>query len=97
MKQEKRNKAAPTPTTVATWMLEELKAKDVLYQSETVYDIEETFGDMFVYENQHGNPAISRAVLAEFRRLTESTVVWDRSERAWRWRDQYDGVGRAAE
>lgn len=97
MKQEKRNRAVPTPTSVAIWMLEKLKANDVLYQSETVYDIEEIFGETFVYENEHGNPAISRAVLAEFRRLTEATVVWDRSERAWRWRDQYDGAGRATE
>jgi hypothetical protein len=97
MTQEKRNSAAPTTASVAEWMLEELKANRVLYQSETVYDIAEVFGETFVYENGLGNPAISRAVLAEFSRLTESTVVWDRSERAWRWRDQYDGAGRAAE
>lgn len=97
MKQQKRSRAASTAASVAAWMLEELKANDVLYQSETVYDIEEIFGETFVYENDHGNPAITRAVLAEFRRLTESTVVWDRSERAWRWRDQYDSAGRAAE
>jgi 3-methyladenine DNA glycosylase Tag len=80
IKQGQRNRAAPTPTSVATWMSEELKAHDVLYQSKTVYDIEEIFGETFVYENENGNLAISRAVLAEFRRLTESSVVWDRSE-----------------
>lgn len=78
-------------------MLEQLEATDVLYQSETVYGIEETFGEAFVYENEHGNSAIGRTVLVEFRRLTEWAIVWDRSERAWRWRDQYDGAGRVAE
>jgi hypothetical protein len=78
-------------------MLKQLRGQDFLYQSELVYQIHEMFGEPFVYENDHGNLAISRDVLAEFRLLTERTVVWDRSERAWRWREQHDSAGRATE
>ncbi|MDA2937028.1 hypothetical protein MYX75_02035 [Acidobacteria bacterium AH-259-A15] len=87
----------PTPREVAEWMLQELKRQESLYQEEAVYEIEHKFGAEFVYENENGNPAISRKVLKEFRELTEETVVWERSERMWRFRESYDSAGRLAE
>lgn len=77
--------------------MRELEAVDTLYQSEVADQLYEDFGYRFVYENDRGNLAISRDVLAEFRALTETTVVWDRSECAWRWRDEYDGSGRSSD
>ena len=79
---------------VAGWMLAELKRRDTLYQEDAVDQIAREFGDEFTYENENGNAAIRRDVLAAFRELTESDVVWDRSERAWRWREKYDEPGR---
>jgi len=78
-------------------MLRQLESADVLYQNEVADELYEKFGDRFTYENDRGNLAISRDVLAEFRKLTETTAIWDRSERAWRWRDKYDGAGRLGE
>jgi hypothetical protein len=86
-----------SPADVAEWMVEQLKEEDPLYQEVVVYEIQERFGDEFVYENENGNLAISRKVLSEFRKRTERNVVWERGERLWRKREEYDGDGRAAE
>ncbi len=83
-----------TPRQVADWMLEQLKREDTLYQESAVGDIEDEFGDEFVYENENGNLAISKPVLAEFRKLTGTTVIWSRSERLWRFRERHDEPGR---
>ena len=86
-----------TPQEVAEWMFEELKREEYLYQQSVVYDIEQKFGSEFVYYNERGNPAISRDVLKEFRKLTEETVVWERGQRVWRFRESYDSPGRMTE
>lgn len=82
---------------VAEWMIQRLEEDEFLYQEVVVYEIEERFGDSFVYENESGNLAISRKVLAEFRRLTEKDVVWEKGQRCWRKRESFDPEGRQAE
>jgi len=57
-------------------------------------DLQQRYGDDFVYENAAGNLAISRKVLSEFRRLNKDCVVWERGERCWRPRETTDAVGR---
>lgn len=81
-------------TTVAGWMLEKLESSGSIYQEDVVYEIKDLFGSEFTYENENGNLAIEQKVLAEFRKLTENTVVWERDERVWRWRQDYDSAGR---
>jgi hypothetical protein len=83
-----------TPRDVANWMLEELTRTQYLYQETAVWDIASRFGSQFVYDNVAGNMAIGREVLAEFRKLTATTVVWDRGERVWRFRQPHDTPGR---
>ncbi|MBA7555731.1 hypothetical protein ES705_48413 [subsurface metagenome] len=93
-----KNNSTDKSFDVAYWMLEQITKKRELYQNEVVYLIEDKFGPQFVYENQAGNLAISREVLKEFRKLTEETVVWYRSELCWRIRSADDPkVGRLAE
>lgn len=43
-----------------------------------------------VYTNESGNPALDTAVLREFRKLTEQTLIWERGENAWRRRKEDD-------
>ncbi len=87
-----------TPTEVARWMLEALERSDgVLYQDVAVDEIERQFGSKHTYVNDNGNAAVSRSVLSEFRALTSKTVVWERGERLWRWRESNDEPGRAAD
>lgn len=59
-----------------------------------VWEIRDKFGQEFVYDNRNGNLAIGKAVLREFRLLTEKDVVWERGTRLWRKRETYDARGR---
>lgn len=61
-----------------------------LYQDDAAAKIESRFGNDFIDINESGNSAITKAVLKVFRRLTETTVVWDRSQRYWRTRQPGD-------
>ena len=85
---------AHTPIDVAEYMVQCLQADGTLYQETVVSEIADRFGDEFVYQNESGNPAITQAVLKEFRRLTEGQVVWARTSRYWRWREERDGPQR---
>lgn len=87
-------KTGPTARHVAEWMLSELERVKTLYQQPAVHQILQEFGQSFVYTNEHGNLAISRDVLREFRALTEGKVVWSRSEQYWRFKEAYDGPAR---
>jgi hypothetical protein len=87
-----------TVTDVVDWMVDVLATEKVLHQDVAAAEIEQRFGVPFVYFNDNGNLAIARDVLKEFRRSTEPDVVWDRSERAWRFREKYDPkTGRQAD
>ncbi len=79
-----------TPADVAKWMLEQVENKRELFQMDAASDIQRTFGDEFVYTNDNGNLAISKAVLREFRKISENTVVWERFYKLWRLRDSRD-------
>lgn len=88
----------PTAHDVAAFMLKRLNEDETLYQEEVVYEIQERYGDEFVYDNENGNPAIHRKVLAEFRKLTEGKVVWISTERYWRFaQDSDDPTSRVSE
>ena len=86
-----------TPAEIAEWMLAQLTDDDWLYQQNAVSEIEQTFGEEFVYANENGNPAIDRRVLRAFRKISEDTVVWDRWAFAWRLKTADDGPGRKIE
>jgi hypothetical protein len=81
-------------TDVASWMKATIESSSMLYQEIAVAQIRQLFGDEFVYINDAGNFAILKAVLKAFKALTADTVVWDRGERVWRMRQQYDPPGR---
>ncbi|MGA2001185.1 MAG: hypothetical protein ABSG52_14435 [Terriglobales bacterium] len=83
-----------TARDVAEFMVKELQREGTLYQDCAVDSIVRNFGEQFIYENENGNPAISVEVLAEFRKLTPR-IVWEKGERCWRTREEYDEKGRA--
>ena len=86
--------APPSAKDVAEFMAQEFEKDGWLNQSDAVWDIEKKFGNEFLYTNENGNPAISRAVLKEFRKLTDKTAVWERGGRYWRRRDDSDDPNR---
>lgn len=79
---------------VAKWMFSEFEREHVLYQETAVWDIQQKFGNDFIYENQNGNVSISKEVLAEFRKLTGNKVVWVRTGKYWRFGEISDEQGR---
>lgn len=81
---------------VAGFMNDCLKPSGVLYQDEVAVKIKNRFGNACVYTNQSGNLAIARNILSEFRRQTPD-VVWERGERCWRARAEYDKQGSRAQ
>jgi hypothetical protein len=81
-----------TVKEVAEWMVNELEGWRYLNQTDAAARIRMNFGEEFIYINRHRNPAISKAVLAEFEKLTQDSVVWVRKSR--RWRKRGDAPGR---
>lgn len=76
-------------------MLAQIEETDALYQDVAASKIAEQFGEPFVYTNEsNGNLAISKDLLAAFRKLTGDRVVWDRTSLCWRFRNEHDAPGR---
>jgi hypothetical protein len=83
-----------TAKEVAKWMADKIQEEEWYPQELFAGEIEDLFGDEFTYVNENGNRAIDKKVLAEFRKLTKDTVVWERGERRWRLREDYDESGK---
>ena len=86
-----------TSKDVARWMYDEVRRRRLLYQCDVVDEIRNDFGEEFTYLNSIGNLAIIKRVLSEFRKLSEDTILWSKSERAWRGRSEYDDPRRQQE
>jgi hypothetical protein len=83
-----------TAAEVAEWMVSEIDQNTLLYQQVAVDEIAGRFGEEFTYTNANGNLAIGKGVLAEFKQATGDTVIWNRSGRYWRKREDNDEPGR---
>ena len=75
-----------TVLSVALWMQEEVNEWGKLSHKYAINHIAWHFGKKFLRINENGNPAIHEDVLAEFERLTETSVVWCKPRRHWRLR-----------
>ncbi|WP_334151322.1 DUF6953 family protein [Hyphomicrobium sp.] len=80
---------------VAKWMMEQIGDKKPLYQDDAAWKIMRQFGKSFVYDNAAGNPAIEKAVLDAFRKVSGDDIVWSKGEKCWRKRIATDVPGRA--
>jgi hypothetical protein len=79
---------------VAKWMVEQLAKEGSLCQETAVFKIAAKFGGEFTYENENGDPAIRKDVVAAFHNLTGDSVVWDPEDRCWRKREAHHKPGR---
>lgn len=82
--------------SVALWMLSELEKHGCLYQDDVVDFLVKSNNEILLIENSDGNQVLNRTLLNEFRKLTESNVVWVASDFYWRFRVQEDESGRNA-
>ena len=85
-----------TPETVAAWMLAQVEREGCIYQDDVVDYLVKAKREDLLTENADGNQVVGKAVLAAFRKLTETTVVWVKPERYWRWRVDEDEPSRDA-
>ena len=82
------------PLEAAQIMLDELRRVRWLDQDDIAWKLFQLDAKL-TYQNDNGNLAIDKKVLAEFKRLTsDGGIVWSRSERQWRFREPYDQPGR---
>lgn len=72
-----------TPTEIAQWMIDQFEERRTISQYIMARRIRETFGEEWLYRNQNGNPAIDKKVLAEFRKLKDESIEWDRGSQEW--------------
>ena len=82
--------------TVATWMLTELKNNECIYQDDVVDFIVKSKDESLLRENSDGNQVLNRQLLNEFKKLTETDVVWVSPDLYWRFRVPEDEEGRNA-
>jgi hypothetical protein len=78
--------ATATPLELARWMMDQLTTKGGLYHRTAVRHIRHHYGDLYLYLNANGNPAISKNVLNEFRLLAGGTAMWQSAKHCWRLR-----------
>lgn len=64
-------------------MINHIREQQFLVQTDAAHHIEVEFGPEWVYENENGNKAIDKAVLAYFRSIKPTEIEWDRSDRGW--------------
>jgi len=80
----------------ASWMLSQIESDGCIYQDDVVDFLIRTDAEGLLRENADGNPVLGREVLAEFKKLNATGVVWVKPDRYWRYRVPEDEPGRAA-
>ncbi len=81
---------------VASWMLAQVEKDGCIYQDDVVDYLVKAGAEELLRENSDGNLVVGLAVLNAFKAITETTVVWVKPERYWRWRVAEDEPGREA-
>lgn len=84
------------PEEAAAWMLTELQKNGCIYQDDAVDYLVKKKSEHLLRENSDGNLVLGRALLDSFMAITQTTVVWVKPDRYWRWRVAEDEPGREA-
>ncbi|EMV9318852.1 hypothetical protein AADU72_004443 [Vibrio vulnificus] len=82
--------------SVALWMQSILDTDGCLYQDDVVDFLVKNQQEELLRENADGNLVIGRPVLNAFKKLNESSVVWVKPDKYWRFRVPEDEDGRDA-
>ena len=80
----------------AKWMLSEIERLGCLYQDDVVDYLVKSKQEDLLRENADGNLVLGKALLEEFRKLTDLEVVWVKPDFYWRYRVAEDEPGREA-
>lgn len=82
--------------TAAQWMLAQIGKDDCIYQDDVVDYLVKGKAENLLRENADGNLVVGTQLLAAFKKLTETNVVWVKPDRYWRFRVAEDEPGREA-
>lgn len=82
--------------SVARWMLAQVEREGCIYQDDVVDYLVKSKREDLLAENSDGNQVVGRDVLTAFKKLTQTTVVWVKPDRYWRFRVAEDEPGRDA-
>lgn len=74
-----------TAQQVSEWMVEEIRLKGSLYQTDAIEYVKANFGEQFVFVNENGNASLSKEVKKAFRKLHGGRIAWDRDGFFWAW------------
>lgn len=85
-----------TPEIAADWIVAQIRRDGCVYQDDVVDYLVKAKQEHLLKENADGNLAVGQKVLAAFLKATETTVVWVKPDRYWRWRVPEDEPGRDA-
>ncbi len=85
-----------TPASASQWMLSVLEKDGCIYQDDIVDHLIKSDCESLLRENSDGNLVLGRSILTAFKKLTETNVVWVKSDRYWRYRVNEDEPGRNA-
>jgi hypothetical protein len=77
-------------------MLVQVENHGCIYQDDVVDYLVKAGAEGLLRENSDGNLVVGRAVLEAFKAITDTTVVWVKPDRYWRWRVAEDEPGREA-
>ncbi|WP_409333648.1 DUF6953 family protein [Acinetobacter parvus] len=75
--------------------MEHLNKFKILNHEEVIGILYIEYDGAFVTVNEKGNQVIDKPLLKAFKEATATTVVWDKSEKAWRFREEYDSTSRS--
>lgn len=81
---------------IADWMVYQLRREGCIYQDDVVDYAIRGKAENLLRENTDGNQVIGTSILKEFRNQTETTVVWVKPDKYWRWRVAEDEPSRDA-
>ncbi len=94
MSEEPSSTKKATSNDVAQWMLSAIQERGELSQNNAFYEINKQFGSGFITITNSGSPSIKGGVLTAFKKISETTIVWERGDKRWRKRAFYDTPGR---
>ena len=69
---------------IAKWMLDQLEADGVLYQTDAACRIVDRFGARHCYHTGTGHLAINNAILYHLKRKAKGRVTWFPNTKSWR-------------
>lgn len=82
--------------SVGRWMLVQVEREGCIYQDDVVDYLVKSKREDLLTENNDGNQVVGRDVLAAFKKLTQTTVVWVKPDFYWRFRVTEDESERGA-